>query len=603
MKKLISRRNFLAAMGTVAAAGVLTACGGSSSGTASSAAASSTAASAAESWGDVKLTMWGAEEDQTMLREMADAFIEQNADKGNVTIEIGVQSESSTKDTVLADPESAADVFAFADDQLNELVNAGALQEILLNPDDIKSRNLPGSVGAATLNDKLYAYPMTAENGYFLYYDASVLTAEDVQSMDTMLEKAAAAGKKPNNFRQDITLYLNEKFYVTLLTLPVLGVVVFTIVPLLILIAVAFTNYDQQHMLPAALFTWVGLANFAALFGGQSLTVTFSYAFGRVLGWTLVWAFFATFTTFFGGVFLAMLINNKKTKCQKLWRTLFMVTIAVPQFVTLLLVRNFFSDAGIFNTLMTNAGVTDFLKTIGLLGQNMNHIPFLTDQHWAKFMIVLINIWVGVPYQMIIATGVLMNIPGDMLEASTIDGASPWQSFIHIKLPYLFSVQGPALDPTAAGCGFYTLRRRARPGAHKTKKISQKGLTFCLPCGIILEQSARTAERQKVNIAGWSSLVARRAHNPKVVGSNPAPATTKSTLIRKDSTCFSLCLGCCGAIWLLFDYYALKNCPGLAAAAPLRKILFSGLCKPAATASMPRKGNSRKLHSAYLQFE
>ena len=196
MKKLISRRKFLAAMGTMAAAGALTACGGSSSGTASSAAASSTAASAAESWGDVKLTMWGAEEDQTMLREMADAFIEQNADKGNVTIEIGVQSESSAKDTVLADPESAADVFAFADDQLNELVNAGALQEVLLNPDDVKSRNLPGSVGAATMNDKLYAYPMTADNGYFLYYDASILSAEDVQSMDTMLEKAAAAGKK-----------------------------------------------------------------------------------------------------------------------------------------------------------------------------------------------------------------------------------------------------------------------------------------------------------------------------------------------------------------------------------------------------------------------
>ena len=144
----------------------------------------------------MKLTMWGAEEDQTMLREMADAFIEQNADKGNVTIEIGVQSESSAKDTVLADPESAADVFAFADDQLNELVNAGALQEVLLNPDDVNSRNLPGSVSAATMNDKLYAYPMTADNGYFLYYDASVLSAEDVQSMDTMLEKAAAAGKK-----------------------------------------------------------------------------------------------------------------------------------------------------------------------------------------------------------------------------------------------------------------------------------------------------------------------------------------------------------------------------------------------------------------------
>ena len=271
-----------------------------------------------------------------------------------------------------------------------------------------------------------------------------VATMMVVQS-NYLLQQQKAAGKKPNSFRQDINCYLNEKFYVTLLTLPVLGVVVFTIVPLFILIAVAFTNYDQQHMPPASLFTWVGLANFASLFGGQSLSMTFSYAFGKVLGWTLVWAFFATFTTFFGGVFLAMFINNKKTKCPRLWRTLFMITIAVPQFVTLLLVRNFFSDAGIFNTMMNNAGVTDLLKTIGLLGQGMDHIPFLTDQHWAKFMIIMINIWVGVPYQMLIATGVLMNIPSDILEASTIDGASPLQCFIYIKLPYLLSVQGPAL--------------------------------------------------------------------------------------------------------------------------------------------------------------
>ena len=209
MKKLISRRNFLAVMGAVAAAGALSACGGSSASTAASStvAASSTAASAAESWGDVKLTLWGAEEDQTMLREMADAFIEENADKGNVTIDIGVQSESSAKDTILADPEAAADVFAFADDQLNELVNAGALQEVLLNPDDIKSRNLAGSVNAATLNDKLYAYPMTADNGYFLYYDSSVLSADDVQTVDTMLEKAAAAGKK-------FMMSMNDAWYI-----------------------------------------------------------------------------------------------------------------------------------------------------------------------------------------------------------------------------------------------------------------------------------------------------------------------------------------------------------------------------------------------------
>ena len=120
MKKWNSRHNALAAVSTVTAAAMLTACGGAASSSAASSAASQAdsaassgeASSAAESWGDVKLTMWGAEEDQTMLREMADAFIAENADKGNITIEIGVQSESSAKDTVLADPESAADVFA-----------------------------------------------------------------------------------------------------------------------------------------------------------------------------------------------------------------------------------------------------------------------------------------------------------------------------------------------------------------------------------------------------------------------------------------------------------------------------------------------------------
>ena len=210
MKNWISRRNVLSTVSAVTAAGILTACGGgaaSSAASQSAAAAPSEASSAAESWGDVKLTMWGAEEDQTMLREMADAFIAENADKGNITIDIGVQSESSAKDTVLADPEAAADVFAFADDQLNELVAAGALQEVLLNPDDVKSRNLAGSVNAATMNDKLYAYPMTADNGYFLYYDKSVLSEEDVQSMDTLLAKADASGKK-------FMMSLNDAWYI-----------------------------------------------------------------------------------------------------------------------------------------------------------------------------------------------------------------------------------------------------------------------------------------------------------------------------------------------------------------------------------------------------
>ena len=195
----------------------LAACGGTNSSapadTSSTSAETSTgeagtdASGEAANWGDVTLTMWGAEEDQTMLREMADAFIAENADKGNITINIGACSEADTKDEVLKDPTAAADVYAFADDQLNELVAAGALQEVTLNADDVKSRNLEGSVEAASLDGKLYAYPMTADNGYFLYYDKSVISEEDAQTVDGILAAAAEAGRT-------FDMTLNDGWYI-----------------------------------------------------------------------------------------------------------------------------------------------------------------------------------------------------------------------------------------------------------------------------------------------------------------------------------------------------------------------------------------------------
>ncbi|MBR4173890.1 MAG: sugar ABC transporter permease, partial [Lachnospiraceae bacterium] len=128
-----------------------------------------------------------------------------------------------------------------------------------------------------------------------------------------------------------------------------------------------------------------------------------------------------------------------------LWRTLFMVTIAVPQFVSLLLVRNFFADSGIVNSICSNLGITALLQQIGLVKDTITYIPFLTSPGWAMVMIVLINIWVGVPYQMLIATGVLMNIPYELVEAAKIDGATKFQIFAHITMPYMLFVTGPAL--------------------------------------------------------------------------------------------------------------------------------------------------------------
>lgn len=258
------------------------------------------------------------------------------------------------------------------------------------------------------------------------------------------LQQDREAGKHINTFAEDIRSLLNEKFYKTLLFFPCVGVIVFTVVPLIIMIAVAFTNYDKAHLPPSSLLSWVGIANFKNLFE-NSMSITFGYTFRKILVWTLVWAFFATITTYIGGILLSLLINNPKTKLKKMWRTLFIIAIAVPQFVTLLLVRNFFADSGIVNTICNNIHLTGFLRDVGLIGKGMDYIPFLTDPHWAKVMIIVINIWIGVPYLMLIATGVLMNIPGELTEAARIDGANKFQIFRKITMPYMLAVTGPYL--------------------------------------------------------------------------------------------------------------------------------------------------------------
>ncbi len=153
----------------------------------------------------ITLTLWGAEEDQTLLGELVEEFKAAYPDF-TFDIQIGVESESTAKDTILTDVEAAADVYSFASDQIYDLVNAGALidldeyAEALTMAgktlDDVKAANVAGSIEAATVDGKLYAFPRAADNGYFLYYDSTVLSEEDVASWDSLLAAAEAAGKK-----------------------------------------------------------------------------------------------------------------------------------------------------------------------------------------------------------------------------------------------------------------------------------------------------------------------------------------------------------------------------------------------------------------------
>ena len=258
------------------------------------------------------------------------------------------------------------------------------------------------------------------------------------------IQKMAEQGKHINTLGEDLKLLLNEKFHVTLLTLPSIGVLLINVIPILFMVCIAFTNYDVDHQPPTYLFTWVGLSNFKALFT-TSTTITFGYVFARILLWTLVWAVLATFTTYIGGILLAKFINHENTKGKKFWRTAFIVTIAIPQFVTLLLISKMFGDYGIINGICNRVGITSFLRDAGILSSGAAFIPFLSKPGWAHVMIILINIWIGVPYQMLIATGILMNIPGEQLESARIDGATEFQIFWKITMPYMLFITGPSL--------------------------------------------------------------------------------------------------------------------------------------------------------------
>lgn len=167
---------------------------GSKEATGEAATGTETASAPAASGETIALKVWAAEEDQNLTNELVEEFKAANPDQ-TFDITIGVESESTAKDTILVDPEAAADVFAFASDQITDLVKANVLQPVQ-DVETITNDNVEGSIKAATVNDTLYAYPMSADNGFFLFYDSSVITPEEAANWDTLLTACANADKK-----------------------------------------------------------------------------------------------------------------------------------------------------------------------------------------------------------------------------------------------------------------------------------------------------------------------------------------------------------------------------------------------------------------------
>ncbi len=257
-------------------------------------------------------------------------------------------------------------------------------------------------------------------------------------------EQILKTGKKLKSGKDDLKSMVDDKFHATLLALPLTGILVFTVIPIVFMVLVAFTNYcGANNGYTNNLFHWVGLDNFNTLLswdvtGGKG-TQSYAATFGEVLSWTIMWAFFATFTNYFLGMFVAMAINKKGINFKKLWRTVLVLTIAIPQFISLLYVSKMFAKNGIIN---------GFLMSMGWIEQAL---PFWEDPTWARVTVIITNIWIGIPYLMLITTGILMNIPADLYESARIDGANGWQQYTKITLPYMLFVTGPYLLTSFTG--------------------------------------------------------------------------------------------------------------------------------------------------------
>lgn len=236
------------------------------------------------------------------------------------------------------------------------------------------------------------------------------------------------AGRELMNFKTSMSAFLDKKFYIIALALPVAGVLIFNVLPIVFMILISFTNYGGE-IVPPELVDWIGFGNFIKIFSLSEIKETFI----KILGWNLVWALLSTFINYFGGLGLALLLNKKCVKGKTFWRAFPILAYAVPGFITLLAFKFMFSYGGPINYYITLSGG--------------NAVGFLDIDAGIKAKIIglFVNAWTSIPTSMLLATGILSNMNTELYEAASIDGASKWKQFIRITLPFVIFSTTPVL--------------------------------------------------------------------------------------------------------------------------------------------------------------
>lgn len=261
----------------------------------------------------------------------------------------------------------------------------------------------------------------------WFYYSA----VRDAYKVAGIREKGGAAP----TFGQTLYSLIDGKFPQTILLIPFFGILFLTIMPIVFMILLAFTNFSAPDHIPAAkLVDWVGFQTFVDLLKLK----TWSHTFLGVLRWTVIWAILATVTTYFGGLLVALLIQQPGIRFKKFWRLIFILPFAIPQLVSTLVMRNLFN--GSFGP------INQYLGYFGI-----DKVPWLSDPNWAKATVILVNMWIGIPVTMILMLGVLTTIPRDLYEAAEVDGASSWAKFKTITIPRILFATAPVLITQFAG--------------------------------------------------------------------------------------------------------------------------------------------------------
>ncbi|NGT25545.1 ABC transporter permease subunit [Clostridium perfringens] len=206
----------------------------------------------------------------------------------------------------------------------------------------------------------------------------------------------------------------------------VISIIIFTIIPIVYTIVIAFTDYTMYSQ---GNIKFVGFANFI-----EVLTGPFKEVFLPVFGWNIIFAVVSTAGTFFLGLIVAMAVNNPNIKEKSVYRAILIIPWALPATVAIL------SWQGLLNG--SYGAINNLLLNLHLIS---NPIPWLTDPTWARVALIIVNIWLGFPYMMNVCLGALGAIPDSYYEAADIDGASKWLQFRKITLPSLAQISYPLL--------------------------------------------------------------------------------------------------------------------------------------------------------------